>query len=94
LLTVRSLVDFQGAVFSDPVFEFLLSFFVSPELQGRGIEERFCRLMGVDPVALHWYRGLEYFDVWSWLLKTGKTFVHHTAGRVEMNLKKWLEEDN
>jgi len=91
---LAGVIDFQGAVFSDPVFEFLLSFFVSPELHGRGIEERFCRLMGVDPVALHWYRGLEYFDVWSWLLKTGKTFVHHTAGSVEMNLKKWLEEDN
>jgi aminoglycoside phosphotransferase (APT) family kinase protein len=90
---LAGVIDFQGAVFSDPVFEFLLSFFVSPELQGRGIEERFCRLIGVDPVVLHWYRGLEYFDVWSWLLKTGKTFVHHTAGSVEMNLKKWLEED-
>jgi aminoglycoside phosphotransferase (APT) family kinase protein len=91
---LAGVIDFQGAVFSDPVFEFLLSFFVSPELQGRGIEERFCKLIGVDPVVLHWYRGLEYFDVWSWLLKTGKTFVYHTAGSVEMNLKKWLEEDN
>jgi aminoglycoside phosphotransferase (APT) family kinase protein len=91
---LAGVIDFQGAVFSDPVFEFLLSFFVSPELHGRGIEERFCRLMGVDPVVLHWYRGLEYFDVWPWLLKTGKTFVHHTAASVEMNLKKWLEGDN
>jgi aminoglycoside phosphotransferase (APT) family kinase protein len=89
---LAGVIDFQGAAFSDPVFEFLLSFFVSPELQGRGIEERFCQRIGVDPAVLHWYHGLEYFDVWPWLLKTGKNFVHHTAESVETNLKQWLEE--
>ena len=91
---LAGVIDFQGAAFSDPVFEFLLSFFVSPELQGRGIEERFCQRIGVNPTILHWYRGLEYFDVWPWLLKTGKNFVHHTPESVEMNLKEWLEKDD
>ena len=89
---LAGVIDFQGAAFSDPVFEFLLSFFVSPELQGRGIEERFCQRIGVDPAVLHWYHGLEYFDVWSWTLSTGKNFVHHTAESLEMNLKNWLDE--
>jgi aminoglycoside phosphotransferase (APT) family kinase protein len=91
---LAGVIDFQSAAFSDPVFEFLLSFFVSPELQGRGIEERFCQRIEVNPAVLHWYRGLEYFDVWPWLLKTGKTFVHHTLESVEMNLKEWLEKDD
>ena len=51
---LAGVIDFQGAAFSDPVFEFLLSFFVSPELQGRGIEERFCQLIGIDPAVLYW----------------------------------------
>ena len=89
---LAGVIDFQHAGFSDPVFEFLLSFFVSPELQGRGLEERFCQRMEVDPAVLHWYHGLEYFDLWPWLLKTGKTFVHHNLESVEMNLKKWLEK--
>ena len=90
---LAGVIDFQGAAFSDPLFEFLLSFFVSPELQGRGIEERFCQRIGMDPAVLRWYRGFEYFDVWPWLLKTGRNFVHHTAESVELNLKKWLDED-
>jgi len=89
---LAGVIDFQGAAFSDPVFEFLLSFFVSPELQGRGIEERFCQRIGVDPAVLHWYHGLEYFDVWPWTLSTGKNFVHHTTESLEMNLKKWLDD--
>jgi aminoglycoside phosphotransferase (APT) family kinase protein len=89
---LSGVIDFQGAMFSDPIFEFLLSFFVSPELQGRGIEERFCQRIGADAAVLHWYRGLEYFEVWHWLLKTGENFVQHTAVNVEANLKKWLDE--
>jgi aminoglycoside phosphotransferase (APT) family kinase protein len=85
------IIDFQGAAFSDPVFEFLLSFFVSPELQGRGLEERFCQRIGIDPGVLRWYHGLEYFEVWPWTLSTGKSFVHHTAESLETNLKKWLD---
>jgi aminoglycoside phosphotransferase (APT) family kinase protein len=91
---LAGIIDFQNAAFSDPVFEFLLSFFVSPELQGRGIEERFCQRIGINPAILHWYHGLEYFDAWPRLLKTGKNFVHHTSESVEMNLKKWLEKDD
>jgi aminoglycoside phosphotransferase (APT) family kinase protein len=91
---LAGVIDFQNAGFSDPVFEFLLSFFVSPELQGRGIEEKFCQRIGVNPAILHWYHGLEYFDAWPRLLKTGKNFSHHTAESVEMNLKKWLDKDD
>lgn len=90
---LAGVIDFPGAGFSDPVDEFLLSFFVSPELRGRGIEERFCQLIGVDPACLGWYHGLELFETWSWLLKTGETFVHHTAESIEMELTKWLEGD-
>ena len=90
---LAGVIDFQNAAFSDPLFEFLLSFFVSPELQGRGIEERFCQHIGIDPAVLHWYHGLEYFDVLPWLLETGKNFVHHTAESVEANLHKWLDGD-
>jgi len=90
---LAGVIDFQNATFSDPVFEFLLSFFVLPELQGRGIEEQFCQRIGVNSSVLHWYRGFEYFDVWPWLLKTGKNFVHHTPESVEANLRAWLEQD-
>lgn len=90
---LAGVIDFQNAAFSDPVFEFLLSFFVAPELQGRGIEARFCRRIGVDPEFLHWYHGLELFETWSWLLKTGKTFVHHTAESLALDLAQWLEMD-
>jgi hypothetical protein len=69
-----------------------LSFFVSPELKGRGIEERYCRRMGVDPAILHWYHGLEYFETWRYVLLTGRNFVHHTAENLEANLKKWLDQ--
>jgi aminoglycoside phosphotransferase (APT) family kinase protein len=85
-------IDFEGATFSDPIFEFLLSFFVSPELQGRGIEERYCRQIGYDPAILQWYHGLEYFDTWCWVLETGESFVHHTAESLEMNLRGWLDD--
>jgi aminoglycoside phosphotransferase (APT) family kinase protein len=89
---LTGVIDFPGAVFSDPIFEFLLSFFVSPELQGRGIEERYCRQTGYDPAILHWYHGLEYFDTWRWVLVTDQSFVHHTAESLEMNLQKWLDD--
>ena len=89
---LAGVIDFTGAMFSDPIFEFLLSFFVAPELQGRGIEERYCRQLGYDPTILHWYRGLEYFDTWRWVLLTGEGFVHHTAKSLKKDLSKWLEE--
>jgi len=89
---LSGIIDFTGAMFSDPIYEFLLSFFVAPELQGRGIEERYCRKLGYDPTILHWYRGLEYFDTWRWVLLTGEGFVHHTADSLEEDLKKWLDD--
>jgi aminoglycoside phosphotransferase (APT) family kinase protein len=87
---LAGVIDFQNAAFSDPVFEFLLSFFVSPELQGHGTEERYCLRLGVDPAILHWYHGLEFFDTWHWVLETGEGFVHHTAASLEADLKEWL----
>jgi aminoglycoside phosphotransferase (APT) family kinase protein len=87
---LAGIIDFPNATFSDPIFEFLLTFFVSPELKGRGIEERYCRRQGYAPSMLHWYHGLEYFDTWRWVLKTGEGFVHHTAESLEKDLRKWL----
>ncbi len=83
-------IDFQHAGFSDPVFEFLLPFFVHPELRGRGIEERYCRRMGFDPHNLAWYHGLELLDTWHWVLKSGEPFVHHTAESLYRDLENWL----
>jgi hypothetical protein len=83
-------IDFQHAAFSDPVFEFLLSFFVEPKLQGRGIEQRYCQRLGLNPDILHWYHGLEFFDTWRWVLSSGSGFVHHTAESLETDLKNWL----
>jgi aminoglycoside phosphotransferase (APT) family kinase protein len=87
---LAGVIDFEGAGFSDPIYEFLLSFFVSPALLGRGIEERYCQRIGYDPAILRWYHGLEFFDTWRWVLKTGESFVHHTAESLEANLEQWL----
>ncbi len=87
---LAAVIDFQNAAFSDPIFEFLLSFFNAPKLQGRGIEERYCQRIGVDPAVLHWYHGLEFFDTWHWVLRSGKSFMHHTAENLEANLNIWL----
>jgi aminoglycoside phosphotransferase (APT) family kinase protein len=64
---LAGVIDFLGAAFSDPVYEFLLSFFVSPELKGRGMEKRYCRQIGVEPAILHWYHGLEFFETWHYV---------------------------
>lgn len=90
---LAGVIDFRNAAFSDPVYEFLLSFFASPELQGRGTEERFCQRIGVDPAVLHWYHGLEFFETWSWTLRTGESFVHHTTESLEKVLKNWLDDE-
>ncbi len=87
---LAGIIDFANTSFSDPIFEFLLSFFVAPELRGRGIEEQYCRKMGYDSSILHWYHGLEYFDTWRWVMKTGEGFVHHTAESLESDLQSWL----
>jgi len=89
---LAAVIDFENAGFSDPIYEFLLPFFVCPELRGRGIEERYCQRMGFDPDSLHWYRGLEYFDTWHWVLKTGQPFVHHTAASLSGALQRWLDK--
>ena len=85
-------IDFERAGFSDPIFEFLLSFFVEPQLRGRGIEERYCRRMGFDASVLPWYHGLEYFDTWRWVLSTGESFVQYTAENLPQALAQWLDE--
>jgi aminoglycoside phosphotransferase (APT) family kinase protein len=89
---LAGVIDFQHAGFSDPLFEFLLSFFVSPELQGRGIEERYCDRIGVDSIILHWYHGLEFFDAWRWTFISGKSFVHHTADSLQTDIENWFGE--
>jgi len=89
---LAGIIDFRNAAFSDPVYEFLLSFFASPELQGHGTEERFCQRIGVDPALLHWYHGLEFFETWSWTLRTGESFVHHTTASLEKDLRNWLAD--
>ncbi len=91
---LAGVIDFENVGFSDPIFEFLLSFFVEPKLCGRGIEERYCQRMGFDPALLHWYHGLEFFDTWSWAVRMGKTFVHHSAASLQKNLEEWLLDDN
>jgi aminoglycoside phosphotransferase (APT) family kinase protein len=89
---LTGVIDFPNATFSDPIFEFLLSIFVLPEIQGRGIEERYCNQIGYDPVILNWYHGLEYFDTWRWVLVTNEGFVHHTAESLQLDLQKWLDD--
>lgn len=87
---LAGIIDFANAGFSDPVYEFLLSFFVSPALQGRGTEARFCRRIGVDPALLNWYHGLEIFDTLGWVLPSGEPFVHHTRESLMRDLARWL----
>ena len=90
---LAGLIDFEHAGFSDPIYEFLLSFFVSPQLRGRGIEARYCERMGFEADLLGWYRGLEYFDIWHWVEKKGEPFVHYTAEDLKMALESWLVTD-
>jgi aminoglycoside phosphotransferase (APT) family kinase protein len=89
---LAGVIDFEHAGFTDPIYEFLLAFFVAPELRGRGIEERYCQCMGFDSAVLPWYRALEYFDTWHWVAKTGRPFVHHTADNLRAALSRWLDE--
>ena len=84
------IIDWQHAGFSDPLFEFLLPFFLVPELRGQGIEECFCDHKGIDPAVLHWYHGLEFFDSLRWVLKIGKPYEMHTAESLRVDLEKWL----
>ena len=85
-------IDWQHAGFSDPLFEFLLPFFLVPELREMGIEERFCRRKGLDPQLLTWYHGLEFFDSLRWVLKTGEPYEIHTAESLRSDLDRWMNE--
>lgn len=85
-------IDWANAAFSDPLFEFLLPFFLRPALRGRGIEEQYCRRMGLDPGVLHWYHGLEFFDSLRWVLVVGEPYEQHTADSLRADLAQWLEK--
>ncbi|HEY45394.1 MAG: hypothetical protein AMJ88_15285 [Anaerolineae bacterium SM23_ 63] len=89
---LAGVIDFENAGFSDPIYEFLLPFFVSPGLRGRGIEERYCERMGFDAGLLRWYRGLELFDTWHWVKATGKPFEHYTSEYLQMAIERWFDE--
>jgi len=86
------IIDWQHAGCTDPIFEFLLPFFLVPELRGRGIEEAYCQRMGFDEAMLHWYHGLEFFDSLRWVLKTGEPYEIHTAESLEADLAQWLDQ--
>jgi len=88
---LAGVIDFENAGFSDPIYEFLLPFFVSPGLRGRGLEERYCERMGFDAGLLGWYQGLEYFDTWHWVNTTGEPFEHYTSEKLQIALQRWLD---
>ena len=86
-----AVIDFANAAFSDPLFEFLLPFFIHPELRGRGIEERYCGQMGIDPTVLPWYHALEFFDLWGWLEGTEDSFSGYNAEQIREIMIGWLK---
>jgi len=88
---LAGIIDWQHAGFGDPIYEFLLPFFLVPELRGRGTEETYCRRMGFDPEMLRWYHGLEFFDSLRWVLKLGEPYRIHTAESLQRDLEAWLE---
>jgi len=88
---LAGVIDWALAGFSDPIFEFLLPFFLRPELRGRGIEARYCRRMGFNPALLPWYHGLEFFDSLRWVLVVGEPYEQHTAESLRADLARWLE---
>jgi aminoglycoside phosphotransferase (APT) family kinase protein len=87
---LAGVIDWANAGFSDPIFEFLLPFFLRPALRGRGIEERYCRRMGFDPGLLPWYHGLEFYDSWRWVRVTGEPYEQHTDDSLRADLARWL----
>jgi len=89
---IVGIIDWQHAGFTDPLFEFLLPFFLVPELRGRGTEETYCRRMGINPAVLHWYHGLEFFDSLAWVLKLNEPYGIHTAESLTRDLETWLEQ--
>lgn len=89
---LAGIIDWALAGFSDPFFEFLLPFFLRPELRGRGLEARYCRRMGFDPGLLPWYHGLELFDSWRWVRRLGEPYEQHTDDSLRADLARWLDE--
>jgi aminoglycoside phosphotransferase (APT) family kinase protein len=87
------IIDWALAGFSDPIFEFLLPFFLRPSLRGRGLEAGYCRRMGFDPGLLPWYHGLEFFDSWRWVQQLGEPYEQHTDESLAADLARWLEEN-
>jgi aminoglycoside phosphotransferase (APT) family kinase protein len=87
---LAGVIDWALAGFSDPIFEFLLPFFLRPTLSGRGIEERYCRRMGFDPGLLPWYHGLEFLDSWRWVRVSGEPYEQHTDESLQADLAGWL----
>ncbi len=87
---LAGVIDFENAGFSDPIFEFLLSFFVRPELRAYGIEQQYCQRMGFDPALLPWYHGLELFDTLTWVLERGLPFEQYTPERLRSEIQIWL----
>jgi len=89
---LAGVIDFEHAGFSDPIFEFLLSSFIKPELREQGIEERYCQKMGFDPEVLPWYHALECIDTLRWVLVSGEPFEGHTPESLSLALESWLDE--
>jgi aminoglycoside phosphotransferase (APT) family kinase protein len=89
---LAGIIDWAHAGFSDPFFEFLLPFYLRPELRGRGLEARYCQRMGFDPELLPWYHGLELLDSWRWVRRLGQPYEQHTDESLQADLARWLEE--
>ena len=87
------IIDWQHAGFGDPIYEYLLPFFLIPEVRARGTEEAYCRRMGFDSGLLPWYHGLEFFDSLRWVLRLGKPYMIHTAESLKADMARWLEEN-
>jgi aminoglycoside phosphotransferase (APT) family kinase protein len=85
-------IDWANAAFGDPIYEFMLLFFLRPELRARGMEERYCRRMGFDPAVLPWYRGLELLDSWHWVRQLGEPYGQHTDESLAGDLAHWLAD--
>ncbi len=83
-------VDWQHAGWTDPIFEFLLPFFLVPELRDLGVEERFVEAKGCDPGILYWYHGVEFFDSLSIVTKLGEPYEMHTEESLTRDLERWL----
>ena len=90
---LAGVIDWANAAFGDPIYEFLLLFFLRPEMRGRGLEDRYCRRMGFDPAVLPWYHGLELFDSWHWVRLLGEPYEQHTDESLRVDLARWLGDN-